>query len=482
MQSMIDIDKAVKTKRLYRSDPERFGVDLFGDFYWSKQREIFQAIRDGKKRFAIKAAHAVSKSFTCGRIAIWSTVCHKPVLTFTTAPTHRQVNEVLWKEIRTGWSQSKVALSQKQPLPRSPEWTISSNQRAFGASSDKPERLQGLHEGLGHVCSIVDEAGGIEGNIWPALFAIVTGQDDMLFLVGNPDTRNPDFMRCFSDPSFHSMTIGAHDSPNFTGEDVPDHIKKALVSREWVDGLIKAYGIDSPIVRSKVFAEFPDTDNQSLIPLWMIEAAENRDFKENPHIRRAGMDVARYGSDRTVAYSIKGNQADLLFEYGKKDLMETAGYAVQVICSGLDLSLDDTGLGGGVTDRLREQDLYPSAVTFGAKCFEEDDQNRFFDNRGLMFWKLREWIKDEGRIPNDPSLRAELIDIRYQVLSNGRIKIESKDEYRKRAQKNTGRAKSPDKADALALAVAGHLCGKRTANIEEDFLDFAPSLSEQYAI
>lgn len=449
---MINKSTVRNRRNQYRSDPERFITDLWSHELWSKQREFLGLIKAGHRRIAIKAAHAVSKSFTCGLLVLWNTVCFSPVLTFSTAPTHRQVNEVLWKEIRSNWSSAKYQLSAKAPLAGSPSWEIASNQKAFGASSDKPERLQGLHEGMGRVVALADEACGIEGDIWPAIYSMVTGENDILIAIGNPDYRNPDFMRCFSDSSFATMTISAMDSPNFTEENVSDRLKKALVSRQWVEDLIRMYGDDSPIVRSKVYAEFPESNADTLIPLAYIERAETREPVRDG-VCKAGLDIARYGSDQTVAWGIDGNEASLIFAVGKEDLMTTAGRAMLIMNGGADLALDDSGLGGGVTDRLKEQMKYPAPVNFGSKA---KDEARFLNSRAEMYWNLRNWIRDTGRIPRNDQLKRELNDIRYEVRSDGRIKIESKDEIRKR----TG--KSPDHADALALAVSGHCYTSRS--------------------
>lgn len=443
---------------MYQNDPERFMYDVFGDYLWSAQIKILDLIKSGAKRIAVKAAHSVSKSFTFGRLAIWNTVCFYPVLTFTTAPTHRQVNEILWKEIRSGWKKSKYQLSPEPPLPGSAYWKIRPNMRAMGASSDKPELLQGLHEGEGRVLALTDEVCGIAKAMFPAINSLVTGENDVACYVGNPDWRNPEFMRMFSDPSFQTLTISAYDSPNFTGENVPDKLKKALVSKSWVEDLIRAYGEDSPIVASKVRAEFPNEDADTLIPLSYIEAAEERPIVDDGQ-RLAGMDVARYGSDLTIIYTIDGNNAVIRHISGKQPLTDSSGHAVLTIRAGYRLASDDTGVGGGVTDIVKEFGLHIEPVNFGMAA---KDPTRFFNSRAEMYWTLRDWIRDTGHINKDMDLRNDLVDIRYRVRPDGRIQIESKDEIRKR------KGHSPDRADALALAVAGHGYGGVCASIDSD--------------
>lgn len=439
----------------WRDDLFQFNDDVFGYHLWSAQRKICQAIKDGHTRIAIRACHSVSKSFTCGFLASWNTSCFNPTLTITTAPTHRQVNDVIWKEIRSNYYRSKVLLSPSAPLSGSPSWNIAHNQRAFGVSSNKPDRIQGEHEGEGRVFVIGDEACGIDSETYPAIDSLVSTSQDILVLVGNPDFRHPPFMRCFSDPAFYSMSISAYDSPNFTGEKVPQKIKDALVSREWVAEMIQRYGEDSPIIASKVRAEFPSEDADTLIPLQWIEEAESREIT-TIGLKTAGCDVARYGDDKTVIYTIDGNRALCHLEKGKTATTTTAGYCAIIFRQGYDVAVDDSGVGGGVTDLLRVQHFNPAAVNFGMKPM---DPVRFFNARSEMYWRLREWIKNVGNIPKIPELKQELAVIEYEITPKGQIKIKEKKLIKKKLKR------SPDHADALALAVAGHIYSNRVGVI-----------------
>jgi hypothetical protein len=74
-----------------------------------------------------------------------------------------------------------------------------------------------------------------------------------------------------------------------------------------------------------------------------------------------GVDVARFGSDRTVLAVRRGNVVRVAQSFGGRDLMQTTG-AVTELARALTAEhgrkptvvVDDVGLGGGVTDRLRE--------------------------------------------------------------------------------------------------------------------------------
>ncbi len=455
----------------WRRDPAKFCEECFGDFLWSKQRELLNALRDGHTHIVVKAAHAVSKSFTSGRIAAWNTSLFRPSLTFTTAPTYHQVNNIVWKEIRDCYESSKVLLAPNAPLKGEPRWDIKNNQRAFGRSSDKPGNIQGIHE-ADRVVVIADEFAGIEGVIIPAIKAISTGDGNITILIGNPDVRHVEFMAAFNDPKYYKMTISAFDSPNFTGEKVPAHVSKALVGQAFVDDLAETYGEDSAIYKSKVLAEFPDQDAQTLIPLSYVEYAKQREININfEHRRDAGCDVARYGTDRTVVYRIDGNHAYCVHEAGKQSTMETAGHCAAQFMDGYRVSIDDTGVGGGVTDRLIELEHSPHPVNFAQKAIEE---TRFLNARSEMYWNLRSWLKNVGHIEPDSDLQKELTSIQYKMHSSGRIQVESKEDIRKRL------GKSPDKADALALAVGGFIYGGVIAQLTDDDWSAGGSVLEDF--
>jgi hypothetical protein len=164
-----------------------------------------------------------------------------------------------------------------------------------------------------------------------------------------------------------------------------------------------------------------------------------------------GVDVARYGTDAT-AYSwiVNGLLTAQRQVYGAS-LMETAGRLVALHrrTPTLALALDDTGVGGGLTDRLREQGFEPLAVNFGAAALDAEH----YANRGSELYQRLAQALDQGRLrldarlPTRDDLYAQLTPITYRFSSDGRRHV------RKRP---TDSAPSPDLADSLALAWAAY--------------------------
>ena len=136
--------------------------------------------------------------------------------------------------------------------------------------------------------------------------------------------------------------------------------------------------------------------------------------------------------------------------------METAGRIAAALEErpGLALALDDTGLGGGVTDRLREQGWEPLAVNFGAAAH---DREHYANRSAELYSRLARALEDgdlrlDGALPNHDALSGQLSGVRYQVASDGRRAV------RKRGPDGglAARGASPDLADSLALAWAAY--------------------------
>ena len=161
---------------------------------------------------------------------------------------------------------------------------------------------------------------------------------------------------------------------------------------------------------------------------------------------RLGVDVARFGSDKTALCVRRGWRVESLRSFTRIDTMRTAGEAAALVRDH-DIPavfVDEGGLGAGVVDRLRELGAPVHGVQFGGKARQS---GRFANMRAELFWELRRLFNDNLiAIPRDEELISQLLGLRYDVTSAGQVKMESKSSLRKRG------LRSPDKADALALA------------------------------
>ena len=162
-----------------------------------------------------------------------------------------------------------------------------------------------------------------------------------------------------------------------------------------------------------------------------------------------GVDVARFGDDRTVVYEHCGmGVVRLVAEWTKQDTHTTSEKLIALFRARNPkpavVVVDDIGVGGGVVDNLRAARLPVRGINVGGAARQAD---KFANKRAELAWHLRTVLEGGGCLPDDEHLRSELMAFRYLVRS-GRIAIEGKDELKKRL------GRSPDHADALILAFA----------------------------
>lgn len=438
----------------YIADPVGWVQDRLGEHLWSKQRDIMQSVVDNR-RTAVKSCHDSGKSYTASRIADWWIDVHPPGEAFvvSTAPTYKQVHAILWEEIRKA---AKSAANRGNPLPgrvlQSDEWKLDDGTLVgYGRKpADTDEHgFQGIHRR--YVLVIIDEACGVPDQLWTAVEAITTNADCRILAIGNPDDPNTEFGRvCQPGSGWATHQISAFDTPNFTDEQVPDGLRPLLLSPEWVEDKQKRWGVESPRYVSKVLGDFPDIGEDTLIAPSLIQAAQDRTLPEDADDQRLGVDVARYGTDRTIIMKTAGPVARTIGSYAKQSTTEATGRVVQAaheMNGPFEIRVDGVGVGGGVVDQLVEQGWAVMDMQAGATPL---DTKHYANARAEWFWGLREMF-EQGDIdidPDDDELAAHLGALRYKFTSRGQVQIESKDEIRKRG------LPSPDRADALMLAYA----------------------------
>jgi hypothetical protein len=238
----------------YVDDPVGFVREVLGEELWSKQREIAESVRD-HRHVAVRSAHDTGKSFVASRLAAWWLSVHAPGDAFvvTTAPTFAQVRAILWREINRAHRKGKLVGRVNQT-----EWWIDKEIVAYGrkpADYDE-DSFQGIH--ARYVLVILDEACGIPGSLWTAAETIATNDGCRVLAIGNPDTPLSQFKRaCEPGSGWRVIHVDGLQSPNFTGESVPESLRALLLSPTWVEERRADWGEDSALFQSKVRGEFP---------------------------------------------------------------------------------------------------------------------------------------------------------------------------------------------------------------------------------
>jgi phage terminase large subunit len=174
----------------------------------------------------------------------------------------------------------------------------------------------------------------------------------------------------------------------------------------------------------------------------LVRAAMNRSLLEDPQgVVELGVDVARFGDDRSVIYKRRGMKVIGEKVLKGSDTQQVARTAWDMAGRNpqVKIKVDDSGVGGGVTDKLRDLGAKVLPVNNGGKPGDEKLYTTAADEQWFTF------PINEADIPDDPELMQELTGRQYQYTPDDRRKVEAKKDFKKRY------GRSPDKADGLLL-------------------------------
>jgi len=454
-------------RRVWARDPVAWARERLGRELWSAQRRVMEAVRDNR-HVAVRSSFQTGKSFVAATIAAHWIDTHPPGEAFvvSTATTESQVKAILWHEIGLAHAAGNLPGRLNQT-----EWWLDVNGRPQMVGMGRkpadanPTALHGIHRK--YVLVIIDEAAGVAPSIWDAAEGLAAGYYCRILAIGNPDDPLSQFAEVSKPGSgWLSFKISAFDTPAFTGEKVSQAVLDVLVSKVYAEERLKRWGADNPKYITKVLGEFPEVSENSLILPGWVKAAQERTLQPM-RPSELGVDVGA-GGDKTVIAHRRGGVVRIVNRQRQPDTMKACGNVISAMraCGAEVAKVDEIGVGKGLVDRAREQHYNVVGVNVGKaadrvlkrkgkrEVDEHDDAEQFLNRRAQGYWRLRElFLMEEIDIdPADEELAAQLVDIRYERLSNGVIKIESKEELKRRKRARGGEGESPDEADAVMLA------------------------------
>ncbi len=459
-------------KRVVR-DPVLFATHILGVDLWKTEVEILRSIQT-RRRTAVKACHGVGKTFTLAVAALWWLARYPEGIVLTTWPTQRQVRTQLWSEIHRAVDRARVPY----PKLKTTEFKFrDDNNFAIGFSTNQTENFQGYHGK--YVLIIADEAPGIEAGIWDAVAGTMAGGVVHIVMAGNPTVPAGAFYDAFTKERglWNCFTIGAFDSPNLKGltleqllqldpaEGGPldDNPFPHLVTRRWVYDQYQSWWhgseSSSPNWLSRVMAQFPEQAQNALIKMAWLERAKQRalqnplvDSRSGPLV--AGVDVGG-GEAETVVYvcECKHDQRKII-RMAAWRAEDTRGQVVSFLNEFRPrlsiVRVDAIGVGHNFGLHLRDRRFPVELINVGLPCeskpqLRENDPARRFVNQKARFYQELADAFERGQIEGltDEATIGQL----YEIDSQGRMKIESKQQARARG------VPSPDRAEALMLAL-----------------------------
>ncbi len=448
----------------YREDPCAFARDVLGVKLWSKQVEILEAIRD-HKRVAVKSGHKVSKSFTLAVAALWFFCSFPDARVVMSSVTSRQVDAILWRELRKIRSRAKIAIpGDMHELARSGFKAVDFRE-IVGFTAREAEAVAGISGS--NLLYLLDEASGIGDDIFEAIEGNRAGGARVV-MTSNPTRTDGEFFEAFDSKKhlYHTISVSSEETPNVVeGRDV----FPGLAGHEWVQEKRLEWGaidaatgdfIPGPLYKVRVLGEFVTNEEGRILSLHAIQQAEERwaDAAEEGRLH-VGVDPAGpgLGGDET-AYAVRRGMKVLAI-YTFRGLTDDAHLAhllgilekhrrereeAPVVL------IDREGpIGGTVFGVLRGAAEKHGFEVCGVRASDRAIRNkdRFERVRDELWWNLHVWIREGGAIPEDTKLSRELHAPQWEETINGKAKATGKSELRKVLER------SPDRADAVALAV-----------------------------
>lgn len=472
---------------------ERLGVELTAD-----QGHVLESIRDNR-RTAVKASHAIGKTFNASVAANWWFDCWKSHICYITAPTWGQALGLTFKEVKkmrmTRMLDGEVLDS---GLVRDANKIRQTDHFIKALNAEKSEGFQGEHSAP--ILIILEEAVGVPSYIWDAMEGLMTHPDCRVLAIGNPTDEATKFGEICESANWEVFSVTAMAHPNIEEE---LHCRppkfEAAVRLQWlfemlqkeceqvsgkaegcfefytlevvqkalsghpVSGLSeKCYYKPTAFFEGRVLGEFPTEASNKVIPSGWIKSLPSLEIKLE-HQVQLGCDVARFGDDRTTIFSRIGScalRASVMRRFDTIAIADAIESEAKETCRQLNLpaeqaksfiiNIDTTGgLGAGPFDILKSRG-YNNARSINSSESAHDDE--MYKNKRSELWfdvrdRVREKNLDLSRLDMEirRTLIKELSTPMYKIVGGKKV-VEDKAETKKRL------SASPDLADGFNLA------------------------------
>lgn len=457
---------------------------------WPRQQEILRALTT-EPRIAIRSGQKCGKSRLVVIAALWFVCCFPNAQVIMTAPTARQVREILWKELRF------VCQNACRPLGAFPgktpaggmRWTDGRQIIGFSVTDTKSENMAGTSGA--RLMYVIDEASGFSNTVFEAIEGNLGGSKfGRLLAISNPTQPSGFFFDAFHRlaSSWCRFALSSEEASQYADE-FPGLMRPDTIERKARDE-----GRDSPWFRIRILGEFPKSAVNSVVSLADIDASKERflveTFKrfclarmldQDRHgsqdiyaftdeqvcrlytptdgVLELGVDVARFGDDATV---IRPKRGRYLLPYRMVRGFDTQEVTGAIIAMVRDMrvgdervlvKVDGIGYGAGVVDALRREEFRRMVEVVDVNVSERsDDPERWPNLRSQLWFSIPDFFASGGclhdaRGDEDGKLDSELLTPTYKIDPQGRQVVEPKSDTKQRL------GRSPDRADATTLAI-----------------------------
>lgn len=482
----------------YARHPNAYARQQLGMRHWWRQRQIARCLTRPPYRVLVKAAHLVGKTHLAGGLVNWWYDTFNPGLCLTTAPTDRQVRDLLWKEVRT----------QRGPRPgfrgpKMPRLESSPDHFAHGFATNDQNAFVGHHSP--HILLIFDEAVGVAPEFWEAAESMFGGQGHGWLCIFNPTDASSQAaveerktLRS-GKPKWTVLTMPATEHPNIEADlaGLPPPYPAAIrlerlneLLEQWSTALEpgeppeagdiewpplgsvlnpdgpKRYLRPGPIAECRLLARWPSTALNAVWSDAVWEKAATTILPAPKALPEYGVDVARFGDDFTEIHGKRGgtsihheahngwSTAQTVTRLKQIARADAAKYGVST--KRIVFKVDVGGMGAGVVDHSG-----PDFTFIGINSSHSPLNEDLYPNKRSELWFAVRDLAARGKLSLArlasavrDELRRQATAPRYNIDSHGRLVVEAKDDTKDRL------GRSPDGMDAVNLAYAAVGPGK----------------------
>lgn len=406
-------------------------------------------------QIAVASGHDIGKSAEVAMLIHWALSTCEDTKVLLTANTDTQLRTKTWPEMDK-WFKLAVndfwfKVNAESITVRDPRHERLWRADRVSWSENNTEAFAGLHNKGKRIVVVFDEASSIADKIWEVTEgALIDEHTEIIWLAfGNPTRNDGRFRECFG-KFMHRWYRFQIDSRTVEG-----------TNKEQLQRYVEDYGEDSDFVRVRVRGEFPRAASNQFISSEVVAMCRHykaEGYSSLPKI--LSVDVARFGSDRTIIGWRQGRKFVVTDRLRGLDVVQVAAKAAERIEEVMPdaIVVDADGLGAGVFDNLKYRG-YDDARMFeyhGGSA--PDNAAKYFNKRAESWGEMNDMLKAGAEIPDDPEVASDLTTPLYGFSNKGQIQLEKKEDMKKRG------LSSPDIGDMFAMTFLPKLSSKMPVN------------------
>jgi len=434
---------------------EWIGLALAVSKFSKGQAELLKAIPraiEENKPIVVPSGNMQGKDFICGRIPLWFAYNYAPSKVIITAPTDRQVKDIIWAELETAWGKKKIDVPGRMlscKLDIEPDWFVIGF--TTKESGDQTGKAQGFHSP--NICVIVSEAQAVEDKIFEQLDSLLGAEHNLFIMIGNPLRTTGTFARAIDDTT-HNIVIplDALDSPNYRYKSI---VIPGMASYEWIEQRRQRWNPegteDHPLWLARVRGKKPRSSIDTLFSAELVDFMVKHDPKQVIRKIVTSCDPAGMGDDEQVIYGAISGRIIKTDIKPQCKAPESCSLILQVTreIGANHIVIDCDGMGAPIAQFVRA--ILPKGITLQEVHSNGKPEDEQYQNLKAEMWFYAKNEAEAGReqIPDDEFLKQELQEMKYFVNTRGKLQIEDKDDVKERI------GRSPGRADAWVLNVWG---------------------------